>query len=310
MKKEILSIICCPTCYGNFALSDVIHSRGDIYSGTLVCTQCNAQYPIVDSLPIILDHRNDMAKTIKGFGEQWLAWNKGYFENGMIYGQKEEDELADFKHIFGISEPSQLSGKLILDAGCGSGRLTANIGRFANNALVVGVDISHSAQVAYKNTKDLSNVHIIQANLLRLPIRPRTFDYIWSEGVIHHTPNSRETFSCLDQKLSTTGSIYVWVYPNYRFRPYDLARKVLWKPYFLPASIRYCLSFLLGIPLFVLLKVLQKKDTFRSIVFRFFDSLTPEFQHNHSREEVEEWFSVHGYRYFRKVNDLGVWGRK
>ena len=61
-----------------------------------------------------------------------LVLNGGYFHKAVlrkntIFSQEETEELNEFKKTFKLNKWNQLDGKLILDAGCGSGRLSSNV---------------------------------------------------------------------------------------------------------------------------------------------------------------------------------------
>jgi SAM-dependent methyltransferase len=64
---------------------------------------------------------------------------------------------------------------------------------------------------AFANTRDLPNVHIVQADLKRPPVR-QAFDYAFSVGVLHHLPQPEEGFRALVGRLRPGGSISAWVY--------------------------------------------------------------------------------------------------
>ena len=142
------------------------------------------------------------------------------------------------------------------------------------------------------------------------------FDYIWSEGVIHHTPSSFQTFKMLDSLLTKRGSIYIYVYPKFKFNPYFIIRDLLWKPYLLPLHILYGLSWVLAIPLYGLIllrKLLTGKNgrhKLSSIIFGLFDSLSPEFLHRHTKEEVINWFASCKYKKVKIIGDIGAVGIK
>ncbi len=54
MKKEIVKLLCCPTCKGDLSLEVKKEENNDIIAGTFTCTQCKTVYPIKDGIPDLL----------------------------------------------------------------------------------------------------------------------------------------------------------------------------------------------------------------------------------------------------------------
>ncbi len=54
MKKDIMDIICCPTCKGDLMLSIKKEENGDIIIGALTCKKCGNIYSIEDGIPNLL----------------------------------------------------------------------------------------------------------------------------------------------------------------------------------------------------------------------------------------------------------------
>ncbi len=54
MRKEIVKILCCPTCKGELLLKIEKEEKGDIIAGTFSCERCRCSYPIVDGIPDLL----------------------------------------------------------------------------------------------------------------------------------------------------------------------------------------------------------------------------------------------------------------
>ena len=117
------------------------------------------------------------------------------------------------------------AGSQSLTAGAGPGRPTRQIAEHGA-AAVVGVDINEAVDEAFAYTKDLPNVHILQANLFSLPFKKQRFDLVWSNGVIHHTPDARGAHAALTEYVKPGGLLYVWVYAK-RFNPFRFTKDVL-----------------------------------------------------------------------------------
>ena len=54
MKKDMLDILCCPTCKGDLELEVKKEEKGEIIDGILTCKKCNCNYSIEDGIPNLL----------------------------------------------------------------------------------------------------------------------------------------------------------------------------------------------------------------------------------------------------------------
>ena len=106
-----------------------------------------------------------------------------------------------------------LAGKRrVLDAGCGNGRVTALLQRYAaEDSEIIGVDVA-AAEVARENLADLPNVTIRQGDLLGDLSDLGRFDFIYCQEVLHHTTDPRAGFENLASLLSPGGEIAIYVY--------------------------------------------------------------------------------------------------
>ena len=240
MRETLLAYLSCPECQSPFDLI-VLSKRGDqIAEGLLHCRASRHVYPIVRTIPRILSsafeqepeftakhrklisgHRRtslnptepEIEQTKKGFGRQWNTYQV----------QRPQEDLAYFWSKTGV-EPAYLNGKLVLDAGCGSGRYSKIAGEA--HAIVIGVDLSSAVETAVVTTSHLPNVHIIQSDIFHLPFKSQLFQFIYSIGVLHHTPDTKKAFSRLITLLTDSGEIAVWLYPRWP-APIELYNRML-----------------------------------------------------------------------------------
>jgi uncharacterized protein len=54
MKKEIIKLLCCPTCKGELLLEVTTEEKGEIVTGAFTCSRCKVTYPIQDGIPDLL----------------------------------------------------------------------------------------------------------------------------------------------------------------------------------------------------------------------------------------------------------------
>jgi SAM-dependent methyltransferase len=141
----------------------------------------------------------DKAATAAGFGWQWQHFTQ------------EDSRYSDqFLGWIAPVTPDFFRDKLVLEGGCGKGRHTQLAARWGARD-VVGIDLSVAVETAFAATRELDNVHIIQADIYRLPL-VRAFDYAFSVGVLHHLPDPRAGFLSLASKVKPGGQISAWVY--------------------------------------------------------------------------------------------------
>lgn len=104
--------------------------------------------------------------------------------------------------------------KIILDAGCGAGFSgLLFFGERLKEHDYLGVDISSSVNVARERFQEAGVPgEFIQHDLATLPIADGSVDIIFSEGVLHHTDSTRESFLFLASKLAPGGRFMFYVY--------------------------------------------------------------------------------------------------
>jgi SAM-dependent methyltransferase len=215
--------------------------------------------------------------------------------------------------------PSDVRGKLVLDAGVGAGRFADVLARWG--ALVVGVDLSHAVEAAQHNLGDRPEVLICQADIGRLPFRPATFDVVISIGVLHHTPDTRRYFGCLPRLVKPGGTLAIWVYPDDGY--YSVRRE--WIPYTSRIPKEWYYSFCKVFVPWALKRRESRLVRFLRSVFPFsdqglgvendildtFDGYSPRYHGTHSPDEVMSWFRGAGLENVRALDwPTAVRGRK
>ena len=142
-------------------------------------------------------------KTIRDFGEQWLAFR----DNPAYYGSVEL--LAD---IFGpLIDVATIKGARVAEIGSGTGRIV-NMLLDAGAAHVTAVEPSQALLVLKENTASRNDrVEYINAPGEALP--PRLgLDLVVSIGVLHHIPDPAPVVRAAYQSLRPGGKMLVWLY--------------------------------------------------------------------------------------------------
>lgn len=104
--------------------------------------------------------------------------------------------------------------KYVLDAGCGSGKVTSAIARFGAKK-VVGIDLTiegiNFAKEKSKEFPEGRNIEYIQGNCKDLPFPDNTFDIVHSNGVVHHTDDYEKCIKELHRVLKPKGNLWIFV---------------------------------------------------------------------------------------------------
>jgi uncharacterized protein YbaR (Trm112 family)/protein-L-isoaspartate O-methyltransferase len=311
MRPEFLELLVCPACRSGTHASPLVEKP----SG-LACEACGGRFPVIDGLPVLLpDAATATDRTAAAFAHQWQLQNEGSYEQETIYGETAEEELASFRSRFGIERPEELAGKTVLDIGCGSGRLTANLARWAPQAIVAGGERSEAARIAHRRCQGASGAFIVQTDLLRSAFRPRSFDFVYADGVVPHVPDPEAAVGALDDLVRPGGKLFVWIYPR-TFSPYRLLRDVLVRPARFPLALQRAIEWTVGVPLWAAFKLYERghgprRRSLREVLFMLHDNLAPEYQHRRSPAEMARSFARTGYRDIAECGqETGIVGTK
>ncbi|MGE0105261.1 MAG: methyltransferase domain-containing protein [Blastocatellales bacterium] len=306
MKETLCQYLACPECAGELNLVAERREGTEIITGRLDCSGCGEGYPITDGVPRFARIDEEQLETAENFGAQWLEFDH--------LGEHHEKQFLDW--IAPVT-PEFIRGKVVLEGGCGKGRHTRLIAGWGAEA-VIGVDLSRAVEAAYRNTRDLPNAHIIQADIFRLPLKPR-FDYAFSVGVLHHLPRPAEGFASLVGRLGRGGAVSAWIYGlennGWIVNFVNPIRERLTSR--IPPRLLYYLSYLPTALLYVALKLVYAPLTgtrfakylfygeylgyisrfpFREVHNIVHDHLTAPVAFYISRAEFEEWFRSEGLR--------------
>jgi SAM-dependent methyltransferase len=315
MKSDLVDFILCLHCQGTLHCvveqEDTTLPWTEVVEGHLLCQACGQRYPISRGVPRMMRGPlpDEVEKTVTGFGYEWQTFDEHIQDTYMT-------DKTNFLDFIAPVTPDHFAGKVVLDAGCGMGRFLKLAADFGSRE-VIGVDLSGSVDVAYRHVRHMPNAHVIQADIMALPLKP-VFDYVFSVGVLQFLEKPQAGFDRLTGLLRDQGSISVWVYAKenngwvIRFvspvRQYITSR--------LPRPLLYALSHCLGLPLYLLIRLLYKPANegrfpfnlsrilpyndylyyssrlgYGGLVSVIFDHLVPSLVTYLSQEELAAWFS-------------------
>jgi len=297
-KSDVLSlampILVCPACGAGLELKDSVTQ----------CRDCGLIYS--------RDLRNGVISFVEeesyaeSFSLQWKTFSREQLDNDRL-----QDSEQRLRQETGLS-PEQISGKIILDAGCGMGRFLDIVSR-DGAALAVGVDLSSSVDAAAANLSDRDNVLIIKGDIFRLPFRRGSFDIVFSIGVLHHTPSTEQAFRALVPLVKPGGEIAIsvyaatvkpgvgWALNMFRRRFFRVITRRLPKRLMLWWSL-YCVPVLWvidKIPVVRWIRYLFPAVIYKSYPLKWsaldtFDTYATELESRHCPKEVFRWFREAG----------------
>lgn len=194
MYKEHVKILACPKCKGNLEL----FGEGEfVENGSLECKKCNVSYEILNGIPRFVESSN----YADSFGFEWNMHKKTQYDSA-------SGVSASRTRFYKETRWEKCEGKIILEAGCGSGRFTPYALELAGDSgLVISFDYSNAVDAA--SNKPSKNLLRIQADIFNLPLRDESCDKCFCFGVLQHTPSAKNAIKSLVNSLRGGGNLYV-----------------------------------------------------------------------------------------------------
>jgi SAM-dependent methyltransferase len=212
MKRSLVDVLRCPATGERLRLANGAGPNAtEILSGCLKSAS-GREYQIVDGVPVMLlpdTWSAAQSETRESFSEKWRR-APNYREATRTHYVRWYLERYGFGTAHGLRQ-FLAAKRRVLDAGTGHGR-DAELFADSSQAAVFAVDISDGIHNAYRDLCDRENVHVVQADLRKLPFEQGFFDFISCDQVIHHTPDTSESLKCLVGHLAPGGDIGIYVY--------------------------------------------------------------------------------------------------
>jgi ubiquinone/menaquinone biosynthesis C-methylase UbiE len=142
-------------------------------------------------------------------------------------------ELEPFIHEF--AQFSRWKGRDVLEVGVGLGTDFVQFARAGANA--VGIDLTDAAVALVDKRVRLEGlpVKVLSADAESLPFDDRSFDLVYSWGVLHHTPNTERAIAEVHRVLKDGGEARIMLYSRRSWVAlgawlrYGLARRKPWR---------------------------------------------------------------------------------
>lgn len=284
-------LLACPICRAGLREAD-----------TGVRCEARHTFPVINGVPKLL--ASDEGRPINvSFSAQWER------EPERTWGVSLEERVRVLLRQLELSR-DDFAGKTVLDAGCGSARLSNAITVFG--CTVVGADISDSVFRARDRFRENRALQLVQTDLSQPGLAPGAFDVAFAGGVLHHTPNTKRAFDRVAELVAPGGRLFVWLYHARPGLSYSVRMKgrALVAP--MPAIVKRAVAF--AATAASTARRPRGDSSWRERYFNNIDFFTPRYRWEHVPEELESWFREAGFIDVR-LNDpardgFGVLGLK
>ena len=162
---------------------------------------------------------NNDDKYTANFGKQWEKYRDIQIDslNNFDISKKYLEDLL-------FNDLTALKNKKILEIGCGSGRFTEYLSKYAE--ICVSIDLS--AAIYHNVAKNNDNVILIKCDLHNLKSKNK-FDIVICRGVLQHTPDPNSSILKLYEFIGINGKVYFDIYPKPKIGKLH-PKYLIWRP--------------------------------------------------------------------------------
>lgn len=220
-----------------------------------------------------------VTRTVRKFYEEFSF--PGYEEFESLASLVRKAEEGEYAKLLDQNIPPR---KRVLDLGCGTGQLAIFLS--LAHRQVVGMDLSlNSLRKAngFRERFDLRRVRFCQGNLFQIPLQSESFDYVFCNGVLHHTGDARRGFEEAVRLLKPGGYFILGLYNTYGRLLLDLRRVIF----------RFTKNRFRGLDALLRQKGMSPK---KKLIW-FKDQYEHPHETKHSVDEVLGWFQAVGLEY-------------
>ena len=184
----------------------------------------NKEIKINDNVVKLKINDTTVEKVIDFYNEAPFPNYEDNDDKSSINQKGENNYLAkQFKNFIGFN-------KDVLEVGCGTGQLSIYFA-IGNNNRVYALDPTLASIKLGKDFSEknkIENVKFVNADIFDDIFHDESFDFIWTNGVLHHTKNPKLAFHIISKYLKKNGYILVGLYNKYG-RARTLFRRFLYK---------------------------------------------------------------------------------
>jgi ubiquinone/menaquinone biosynthesis C-methylase UbiE len=172
-------------------------------------------------IPIGTDSNIDL-RVARGFGQEWSTFRQD--EDHLSREQRQ----AIFNDYFGIFPWHLLpaGGGVGLDVGCGTGRWSVLVAPRVQHLHLLDAS-AQALSVAKQNLRNVNNVSFHLDSVASIPLPPKSLDFAFSLGVLHHVPDTEAAIVAIADKLKPNAPFLLYLYYALDNRP--ICYRLLWR---------------------------------------------------------------------------------
>lgn len=168
MYKSFISYLKCPVCESiNLSVHSAKESEDQIIKGTIYCSECKVEFPIIDGIPLLV----------------YSAMQEEIIKKWDVSTEYDEYTLESTTQVQKLVSDYSKDTKIALDAGCGSGAYTP----FFYSKEIICLDLQpFFLKKLLKEYNGNSKLHIVIADITSLPFKEKCVDICFCSSVLEH----------------------------------------------------------------------------------------------------------------------------
>jgi ubiquinone/menaquinone biosynthesis C-methylase UbiE len=161
-------------------------------------------------------------RVARGFGQEWSTFRQ---DSDHLSMQQRQAIFSDYFRVF----PWHLlppGGGVGLDIGCGTGRWSVLVAPRVQHLHLLDPS-AEALSVARENLRGVNNVSYHLNSVATIPLPPKSLDFAFSLGVLHHVPDTEAAIAAIADKLKPNAPFLLYLYYALDNRP--IWYRLLWR---------------------------------------------------------------------------------
>lgn len=269
MNAPLLSqFLVCPVCRRDFVRD-------------LRCSACDFTYEAPSGIPSLRVPSDPETESVRAFYTH--APFPGYPPTESLSGLRRKAERSEFARLLDYAIPGDAS---VVEIGCGTGQMSLFLAHAER--VVVGTDMTRASLELGRDAAKrfgIDGVQFVETDLRSPGLREKSFDVVYSSGVLHHTPDPARSFASIARLAKPGGYLVIGLYNAYARIPHRLRRAASW------------LTGFRWFPFDPVLRDRKAEPARREAWLR--DQYLHPLEHRHTIADVQRWFEEADIDYVR-----------